>query len=67
MEKQQLMQRLAQLEFMNDQLLAEVEEIDRLLHATGFPRGIESAKEVAEEMLEENMLDRDPDKGSVFE
>lgn len=63
--EQQLMQRLAQLEFMNDQLLAEVEEVDRLLQATGFPRGIESAKEVAEEMLEEKMLD--PDKGGAFE
>lgn len=60
--EQELMQRLAQLEFMNDQLLAEVEEVDRLLHATGFPRGIESAKEVAEEMLEENMSD--PEKGT---
>jgi len=60
--EQQLMQKLAQLEFVNDQLLAEVEEVDRLLHATGFPRGIESAKEVAEEMLEENTLD--PEKGS---
>ncbi len=55
--EEQLMHRLAQLESMNDQLLTEVEEIDRLLHNTGFPRGIESAKEVAEEMLEENTLD----------
>ena len=63
--EQELMKHLALLESMNDQLQAEVEEIDRLLHNTGFPRGIESAKEVAEEMLGENMLD--PDKGSVFE
>ncbi len=65
MMEQKLMQRLAQLEFMNDQLLAEVEEVDRLLQATGFPRGIASAKEVAEEMLEEKTLDQD--KGGVFE
>lgn len=65
--EQQLMQKLAQLEFVNDQLLAEVEEVDRLLHATGFPRGIESAKEVAEEMLEENTLDPEKGIGGVCE
>ncbi len=66
MEQQLLIKRLAQLESINDQLLAEVQEVDRLLHNTGFPRGIESAKEVAEEMLEQNAPEP-TDKDNVFE
>jgi hypothetical protein len=52
MNKAQLIKKIAYLEFVHDQLGAEVNYVDTLLKSVGFPRGLESAKEVAIELLE---------------
>ncbi len=53
MNKAQLQTKVAQLEFVHDQLEAELMYVDKLLKSVGFPRGLASAKEVALELLEE--------------
>ena len=53
MNKAQLQQKIARLEFAHDQLEAELLYVDNLLKSVGFPQGLESAKEVALELLEE--------------
>lgn len=53
MTKAQLEKKIARLEFVYDQLEAEVIYVDNLLKSVGFPRGLASAKEVAIELLEE--------------
>jgi hypothetical protein len=53
MNKTQLQKKIANLEFVHDQLEAEILYLDRLLKLVGFPRGLASAKEVALELLEE--------------
>lgn len=54
MNKSQLQQKIARLEFAHDQLEAELIYIDHLLKSVGFPRGLESAKEVAIELLQDS-------------
>lgn len=54
MNKAQLQQQIARLEFIHDQLETELVYVDNLLKSVGFPRGLESAKEVALELLEES-------------
>jgi len=54
MNKTQLQQRIARLEFVHDQLETELTYVDELLKSVGFPRGLASAKEVALELLEES-------------
>jgi hypothetical protein len=53
MTKAQLQKKIARLEFVFDQLEAELYYVDNLLRSVGFPRGLASAKEVAQELLEE--------------
>jgi hypothetical protein len=55
MSTEQMLQKLARLEFINDQLGAELAELDHLLRSAGFPEGVESVKQVAQEMLEEGL------------
>lgn len=52
MNKTQLNKKIARLEFIHDQLETELKYIDSLLVSVGFPRGLQSAKEVALELLE---------------
>lgn len=54
MNKAQLEQKIARLEFAHDQLESELTYVDNLLKSVGFPRGLASAKEVALELLEES-------------
>lgn len=54
MNKAQLQQKIARLEFVHDQLETELTYVDGLLKSVGFPRGLASAKEVALELLEES-------------
>jgi hypothetical protein len=54
MNKAQLQQKIARLEFVYDQLETELTYVDSLLKSVGFPRGLASAKEVALELLEES-------------
>lgn len=53
MNKAQLQQKIARLEFIHDQLETELMYVDNLLKSVGFPRGLASAKEVALELLDE--------------
>ncbi len=47
---QKLLDRLAQLEFQNDQLTAELEYVDQLLRSVGFTDGLQSVKAAAQEL-----------------
>lgn len=57
MNTSQLQQRLAYLEFVQDQLETEVTELDRLLRSIGFPQGLSSIKEIAHEILAQGDLE----------
>jgi hypothetical protein len=48
-----LEQRIAYLEFIQDQLISEIEEVNELLVAVGFPQGIKSLIVVAKELIQE--------------
>jgi hypothetical protein len=45
--------RIAYLEFANDQLSSEIHYIDRLLRLIGFPEGLATIKNAAQEVIEE--------------
>ncbi len=49
---QKLLDRIAQLEFQNDQLTAELEYVDQLLRSVGFTDGLQSVKAAAQELAE---------------
>lgn len=51
MTKAQLYKKIAYLEFVQDQLETEITELDSLLRSVGFPQGLASVKEVAQELL----------------
>jgi hypothetical protein len=53
--KEQLQRQLAKQEFIYDQLSTELLEVDDLLKAIGFPRGLQSIATVAHEMLRDEM------------
>ncbi len=52
MENEELRERIAQLEFQNDQLTAELEYVDQLLRSVGFSEGLVSVKAAAQELSE---------------
>lgn len=52
MTKAQLLKKIAYLEFVQDQLSTELDYVDHLLRNLGFPYGLESAKLVAQELIE---------------
>lgn len=51
--KEELLKKIAYLEFEHDQLLTELSDIDDLLRNVGFPEGLQSAKAVAQEVIED--------------
>jgi len=51
--KKNLLDRIAQLESLNDQLNAEIRYLDELLKKVGFNEGLISLKKAAIELLEE--------------
>lgn len=57
MEEKMCQQKVAYLEFVNDQLLSELQYIDRLLKAIGFPEGLETIKSAAQEVIEDESAD----------
>ncbi len=60
MTKKQLQKKMAYLEFVHDQLESELIYVNELLKSVGFPRGLDSAKAVALELLEaESEADKD--------
>ena len=53
MEKDQMQKRISELETINDQLLAELNYLDRLLKQVGFENGLITLKLAAQELLDE--------------
>lgn len=53
MQNHGLEKKVAYLEFVNDQLMSEIQYIDQLLRLIGFPGGLETIKNAAKEALEE--------------
>lgn len=49
----QLAKKVAYLEFVNDQLMSELEYVDGLLKVIGFPEGLDTIKSAAQEVIEE--------------
>lgn len=47
-----LTKKIAELEFQQDQLLAELEYVDTLLRAVGFSEGLQTVKATALDMIE---------------
>jgi len=45
--------RIAYLEFVNDQLMSEIQYVDHLLKTIGFPEGLETIKSAAQEVIDE--------------
>ncbi len=53
MENQQLLKRISELETLNDQLVAEINYLDRLLKEVGFENGLMTLKMAAQELLDD--------------
>jgi hypothetical protein len=53
MEKEQMQKRISELETINDQLVAEIDYLDRLLKEVGFEKGLMTLKLAAQELLDE--------------
>ena len=51
MDNEKYIKKIAQLESLNDQLLAEFDNLDLVLKELGFEKGIITLKEAAKEML----------------
>ena len=48
-----ILEKVAYLEFVNDQLSTELHYVDRLLRAVGFTDGLATVKQAAKELYEE--------------
>ena len=57
MQKKELVQQVAKLESVNDQLACEIRELDRLARELGFSDGIETLKAAAVELIQERRLE----------
>lgn len=57
MNKEELIKRIALLESTNDQMYAEIIDIDRLMRLVGFDGGLETVKLTAEEIYNSEHLD----------
>lgn len=58
MDETSYQKKIAQLETINDQLLAEFHYLNTVLKKLGFEEGITTLKEAAKEMLEKQGPDR---------
>ncbi len=54
MQKPHLLKKLAELESLNDQLQAEIRELDRLMKEIGFSEGLSTLKKAAVEILDDS-------------
>ncbi len=59
MTKTDLLKKIAQLEFANDQLVTELAYLDKLMRQVGFTDGLESLKMTAQELYEEGFENED--------
>lgn len=48
-----LEKKIAYLEFVNDQLLTEIQYVDQLLKLVGFTEGLKTIKSAAQEVIDE--------------
>jgi hypothetical protein len=55
MTKKQLLQKIARLESLNDQLSTEISYVDQLMRVVGFSDGLLTVKETAKEMISKGM------------
>ena len=53
MHMKKLLEKLAYLEFVNDQLSTEISYVDKLLRSIGFSEGLKTVKSAAREIFEE--------------
>ncbi|MBN2478964.1 MAG: hypothetical protein JXA94_01925 [Parachlamydiales bacterium] len=61
MLKKDLTKKVAQLEFINDQLVTELEYIDTLARQLGFENGLRTLKKAAKDLIEEQNIDGSED------
>lgn len=61
MHMKKLLEKLAHLEFVNDQVLAELENTDKLLRSIGFVDGLKGVKQAAKEILEQERAKKSDD------
>lgn len=57
MTKKQLLQKIAFLESLNDQLSTELNYVDRLMRSVGFSGGLEGIKSTAQEIIDKGFLE----------
>lgn len=62
MSDKNLIKRIAQLESLNDQLVAELEYLDKITKELGFQEGLKTLKAAAQELLEEQQNEDDDDE-----
>ena len=53
MQTNKLLDKIARLEFVNDQIAAELQHTDKLLKSIGFAEGLKGVKAAAREILEQ--------------
>ena len=53
MKEDELLQKIAKLETVNDQLMAEIQFLDDISRKLGFENGIKTLKKAAVELLQE--------------
>lgn len=52
----EMQKKLAELESINDQLMAEIKYLDQLLRQVGFDEGLKTLKSAAQELIDEEDL-----------
>lgn len=62
MHMNKLLEKIARLEFVNDQVVAELQHTDKLLRAIGFAEGLKGVKLAAREILEQEQAREARDK-----
>ncbi|HXF28458.1 MAG TPA: hypothetical protein VN457_01290 [Chlamydiales bacterium] len=53
MDVKKMLEKMAHLEFVNDQVVAELQSTDQLLRRIGFADGLSSVKSAAQEIYEQ--------------
>lgn len=53
MHMKKILEKIAYLEFENDQLSTELHYVDKLLRAVGFTDGLSTVKQAAQELFEQ--------------
>lgn len=63
MHMKKLLEKIAHLEFVNDQISAELQYVDKLLRSIGFSDGLRTVKSAAKELYEEEHGEKHPSVG----